>query len=851
MKKTIRILLILFIALFVILLATPLLFEKQITELVKSEINKSIEAKVSFSDLNISLLKNFPNATIGISDLSITPHKNFEKDTLIYFQTIELKTGLFDVLQTKPKIKSISLKTGIVNLITDINGNTNYDISKPSTNTENSDTTNEASELALEIENYSLQNIDFHYIDNQGQMKALLNDINHLGSAELKGNLILLNTKTTVNDFSFFMGEMAYLNSVNIDLKAGLGLDLDKMKFTFRENNAKLNDLNLNFDGFLQLNENDMLMDIKFNSISSKFKSLLSLVPSAYSSNFSGVKAKGDLEFKGKINGTYKDEIIPKLAIDIETKNASFQYPDLPKSVENIFIDTHISNTTGKLDDTQVLVNNFALQIDQDKFNANAKLTKLTTNPTVKATLNGIINLGNLSKAYPIKLDQKLEGILKANIATSFNQNAIEKNNYQQIKNKGSLSVKNFSTQTEMLPKPINIRETDLFFNTKNFTLKNFQATTGESDLAINGTIDNLYAYLFGNKELIGNFNVKSDMLKVSDLLSSTDTTAVIKETDTITTSTDDVKIPAKINALINLKAKTIIYDNITLNDVTGQLKVKDQKAEFIKTNAKMFKGNITIDGGVDTKPSPSNFDLKLNIKDFDIASSFSSLELLKSIAPFANIIDGKMSTSFNMNGGLDKDMFPDINSITGDALANLQVDKIDSEKSQAMSLLDSKLSFIDFDKLDVKKIKTFINFEKGKVNFKPFKLASYEGIPITIGGSHSFNNQMDYKLTLDLPAKYLGNSVGNLLSQLSAKDQEQMKVPFTINIGGSVTKPSLQPDLKSATAALKTQIIEAQKNKLLDKFLGSSSKSKDSTSTSPKNDIKKAASKLLKGLFK
>ena len=850
MKKSLKIVSISILAIFILLLAIPLLFEKQITEFVKSEINNNVNAKVSFDGLSISLLKNFPSATISINNLLVVPNKSFEKDTLIALDILQLKTGLLDLTKDKPQINSVVISNGTINLITSKDGSTNYDIGKTTDNVPVEKTNTNDSEFALEIESYALENIDFNYIDNGSNMKALLSNINHSGSAELKGESIFLNTKSTVDNFSFLMGDVAYLNSVNINLKAGLDLDLNQMKFTFRENNAKLNDLNLAFNGFLQLKKEGILLGFDFHTITSEFKSLLSLIPSAYSSNFSGVKANGNLDFNGKVNGLYSDNEIPKLAIDIKTNNASFQYPNLPKSVENIFVDTHISNKTGKLDDIIVDINNFALQIDKDKFQAKGKLSKLTTNPTVSMTLDGIVDLGNLSNAYPI-LEQKLEGILKANISTSFNQNAISKNNYQQIKNKGSLSVKNFTTNTDMLPNPIHITNTELSFNTSNFTLKNFTAKTGNSDLSINGTIDNLYAYLFGDKELKGNFNVNSDYLNISDVLSSTDTTATTVSQDTISTTATDVKIPAKIDALVNIKAKTILYDNLTLNDVNGKLKIKDQKAVFVNTNAKMFKGSVTIDGGVDTKPTPSNFDLKLNVKDFDIASSFNSLELLKNIAPFASIIDGKMSSSFNMNGGLDKDMFPDIESITGDALANLQVDKVDSEKSKAMSLLDSKLSFVDFSKLDVKKIKTFITFEKGKVNFKPFKLATYEGIPITIGGSHSFDNQMDYKVTLDLPAKYLGNEASGLLSKLSATDKDNLKVPFTINIGGAVTKPSVQPDLKSATKELSNQIISNQKNKLLDNLLDGSTKKNDSTSTNKKVDVKKEASKLLKGLFK
>jgi hypothetical protein len=40
----------------------------------------------------------------------------------------------------------------------------------------------------------------------------------------------------------------------------------------------------------------------------------------------------------------YSDTTVPRFNIDIASNNASFQYPDLPKSVRNIVIDTKIIN---------------------------------------------------------------------------------------------------------------------------------------------------------------------------------------------------------------------------------------------------------------------------------------------------------------------------------------------------------------------------------------------------------------------------------------------------------------------------------------------------------------------------
>ncbi|WP_139958343.1 AsmA-like C-terminal region-containing protein [Flavicella sediminum] len=850
MKKAIKIITIVFLSIIVLLITIPFLFKSQIEEIITKEIKNTLTADVSFDSFSISLLKNFPSATIILSDFSIVPKAPFDETPLFSSETILLETNLSDLISQQPKVKNISISNAQIAILTNKEGAVNYNIVKD-TGATVEETSNESSNFSLEIENYSLSNIDFLYKDDSSDMSVVLKNLNHTGTGKYIDNSMLLNTNSTLESFTFSMGEIPYLNKVTINWNAVLAIDLNSLKVDFKENLAHLNDLNISFDGFIQPNDAGILMDLKIAAKESQFKSLLSLVPSAYASNFKDVKASGGLNLEGRIHGQYAETEIPKFDIHIDSKNASFQYPDLPKSVSNITIITSIINTTGKEEDIKVNIKDFGFQIDKDVFKASSIITNLTSNPTVTAKLEGVVNLDNLSKAYPVALEQELHGTISAQLQTAFNMEAIDKNKYQEIKNSGVIRIKNFTTKTELLPHEIAIATSELVFDSKSFKLTKFEAKTGDSDLSINGRIDNLYGYIFSDNDLKGNFNLSSKKLKISDLLTAADTTTVASQKDSlqIATTSEAIKIPAKIDAVINVKAQEVLYDNLVLSQLTGVLKIKDQKAIFENTKANMLGGTIAITGKVDTQPTPSNFDFKLNIKDFDIANSFTSLDLLASMAPFANSIDGKMSTNFNLSGALDNDFFPDTKSLKGDALANLDVTKVDASKSKAMSLMESKLSFIDFSKLDVKKVAAKLNFAEQKVIFTPFKIATYDGMPITLGGSHSFENQMDYKVTMDLPAKYLGSEVSGLLSSLSATDQNTMKVPFTIHIGGAVSKPSVQPDLKSATSALSQKIVSTQKTKLVDKLLGKTSKEKDSTKNSS-SDLKDKAKNLLKGLF-
>lgn len=853
MKKIFKILSVLLLLFLALLILAPLFFKQQIKDTVTKEVNSLINAEFSIDHISVSFISDFPNASIELENILITNNEPFEGDTLVLINSVLLETSISKLLSEKLSIDNFSVSNATVNLKSNLDNIPNYDIMYPSdeNSTEETSTPETASTISLHIEDYSFNNIQFNYIDEKSQLSMIVKNFNHQGKGTFSTQDVLLNTTSSIEGFTFSSENITYLKSAKIQWDANINVNLNTLKVEFLENLATLNDLNLSFHGFVQPIESGIDMDLNFDSKGSKFKSLLSLIPSAYSADFAAVEANGKLNFGGTATGLYSDTSIPKFDVNINTNNASFHYPDLPKAITDIYIDTHINNATGLLDDTKVALKRFDLKIDEDLFQASSSLSNLTTNPHVKATLKGVINLGNLGQAYPLELEENLEGILNFDLQSEFTQKAIEEEQYSNIKNSGYISLKNMTVETEMLPHPVAINTASLKFTPKDFILESFIATTATSDLNAKGTLTNLMGFVFSNKPLTGQFTVNSTNFNTFDFLSQTEVepeTETKKDVVIDSTTISEIKIPENINITTTLNAKTVSYDNIILTDMRGKINIKDQKAIFENTTAKLLGGTIALKGNVNTKPTPSIFDFSMSLQELDIVESFSTLSLFSSIAPFAKALSGKMSTSLDLTGKLDSDFFPEMNSLNGNGLSNLEVKEIDVKKSNALSLLESNFEFVDFTKLDMQKIQTVIQFENSAISFQPFKIATYDAIPIQMEGSHSFDNKMNYNLSTEVPVKFLGEKATSLLSGFSKEEIDKMKVPIKINLNGDVTKPNVVPDYSSALKLVSGKVIESQKNKLLKSLFKEDEKEGEST---PKEDVKKAAKNLLKGLFK
>ncbi len=851
------------------LAAIPIFFKDQIKAKIEQSINENVDAKVTFDDASLSLFKNFPNANVGIEKLVIINKAPFVGDTLVAFEELNLQMSVAELFngENEPMtLKAISVKNGKANILFNKDGVGNFDIAikddKPK------EETKESKPFAMNIQNYEVENFKFKYYDERSKIKLVLSELNHTGKGNFASEVLDLDTKSTTK-ISLDMDKMNYMKNVVISLDAVLGIDLKKSKYTFKDNKAKINELPLEFNGFIQLLENGQDYDLTFKTPTSSFKNFLGLIPAAYASNIETVKTSGDFTVNGKVKGQLTDNTVPKFNIAIASNNASFQYPDLPKSVQNIVIDTKIINETGLIADTYVNLDQLSFKIDQDVFSAKANIRNAMTNALVNASLKGTINLSNFSKAYPVKLDQPLSGILNADVTTKFDMQSVEKSQYQNIQNSGMMTLTGFNYAGPEMAKPVQIQKAAVAFNTSQIKLNQLDMKTGGSDIHANGTLDNFYGFLFRNQILKGNFNMNSNQFLIADFMEPASSTAKKPAEESSSKSgsgsaakKEAVKIPAFLDCAISAKANTVVYDNLTLKQVSGKMIIRDQAVTLQDVKTNIFDGQIGFNGVVSTKEKTPKFNMNLNLDKVDIGKSFTQLDMLKAIAPIAGAVSGKLNSTIKLNGNLDAvEMTPVLSTLTGDLLGQLLSTTVNSNNSEMLTALTSQFKFIDLKKLNLNDIKAAISFDEGKVVVKPFKI-KYQDITAEVGGAHGFDQSMKYNIKMDVPAKYLGGEVNKLLSKLTPADQAKIEsVPVTALMTGNFKSPKISTDMKQATTNLASQIVQMQKDKLLNQGTGALSNilgggkknTADTTKTAdPKKDaIKNTANQVLDGLFK
>lgn len=816
MKKFFKILGLFLLAVVVIIIAAPFFLQDQIAAIVKQKLNESMDAQIDFAEADLSLFRAFPDARLNLKGLSIINKAPFKGDTLFYGKEVKLDLplgDLFNEVDEPIRVNELIVDEAVVNLKADLNGKTNWDIAME---TENDPAATETTAFNIDLKSYEIINSAFSYEDAITKNNLKFTELNHKGTGDLSLEKSTLDTYTETKVI-YSLDGIEYLSGQLVKLDADLALDLVNQKYSFLENKAFINDLELKLDGFVDLEETSTIVDLTIKTPSSDFKNFFAMIPETYRKNMEGMTTTGDFTVNGTIKGEVTDTTIPKLDIKMSSNNASFKYADLPQKVTDIVINVNLRNDTGFVDDTYVNIANVAFNIAGERLSGRAMIKDLTSNMKVDMNAKGNLDFKNLAKSFPMPDDMKLSGKMGIDMDAKFDMESVEKERYENIYMNGTASLSNFTYNGPAFNNAFVIDQAAIDMTTSTIKLNKFSAKTGNTDLQATGTINNLIGFLLQDKGLKGAFKLNSNTLDSGDFMSETTAVAATDSSKKTAAPQESIKIPAFLDAFIDFDINKVLYDGITLNNVKGTASIRDEKMNISNASTNVFGGSIGIDGSVDTKNAQPVFDMALRMKDLDIAQSFQGFEMFQKLVPIISALQGKMTTDIKLAGALNGDLTPVLTSITGDAFAQLLTKQIKTEGNPLLAKLDDKLSFISLADIDISNIATKLNFKDGKVDVSPFDF-KIKDMKVTAGGSHSLTNEMNYTLTLDVPAKYLGKEGASLLSKLSATEIAGLNVPVPVQIGGSMTKPNVNVNLQGAITNLTNQIVAIQTAKLKDK---------------------------------
>lgn len=841
LKKIVATIFILLVLLISFAFAAPYLFKGKIIALVKKQINENINAKADFKDVDISFFRHFPKVSVALEYLQVTGVNEFAGDTLIAAKDIDLSLDILSVVKGSDyKIHSVIINEPRIHAIVTKDGRANWEITKESDSSVAE--TEDEKPYSLNLQKYAIRNGYIWYNDASSNMSTEIVNLNHEGTGNFNADLFVLKTKTTAEAVNFTYGSIPYLTNAKTSMDANIQVDNKTGTYSFRNGLINLNAMQISTEGSFRLvNDSTYNMDIEFNAPSTDFKSIISLIPAVYKTDFDKVKTSGQAVFNGFVKGTYSNTELPAYNINLEVENGFFQYPDLPKPVKNINLIIKVDNPDGVTDHTVVNIPKAHIEFDNEPFDFRLRVKNPVSDLFIDAAAKGRLDLSKITQFVKLEAGTKLNGLLNADVNATGHLSAIEKQQYDQFHAGGSINLSNFLYASKDYPDGVQLKNLLMTFNPKNVTINDVNGQYLKTNFSANGTINNLLAYVLKDQSLDGSLHIKADKLNLNDWMGvSTDTTATAE-------TSEPFAVPSNINFTVNTSVDQLHYDNIDLQNLTGNLQIANETVSLNNVKAQALDGTMAISGTYSTKTDKKKPDISLtyDVKGLDAQKTFITFNTFQKLMPIGKFISGKISSQLSFTGKLGENMLPDLNSLTGQG--NLLLIEGFLKKFTPVDKLAQTLNIKELEAISLKDVKNYIEFRNGKVLVKPFKVKMKE-VDAEIGGMHGLDQSLDYVVNLKLPRSLMGEKgnqfVNNLITQVNNKGvpvQMAEIVNLHVTMGGTILNPIIKTDLKQTAnnlaTDLKQQVTDFAKQKI------------DSTKTAVKTAVRDTVASVKKQL--
>lgn len=785
----------------VVAIVTPLLLRGKIGDIVKREANAMLAARLDFEKLDISLLRNFPNASLNLKGLTLVGTDRFEGDTIVAARRITVVVNLMSLVGDEGfEVRKIILASPALHAHKLADGAVNWDVMKPS---EPADTTaaeeSAPSSFRLSVRDFRLTDAVIRYEDDSTGMELRTAPLSLRLSGDMSAESTQLDLDLLAGGVDFTQGGVPLLHDAELALDAEIDADLAEGRFTFSRNTLRLNAIEMRLDGWVQQVGDALAMDVSAGCSEVRFKDLLSLIPAFYKHEFRSLAASGELSMELWARGQMHGAQLPAFELKTEVHNGSFQYSSLPKAVTDINIAAKVSNAGGELDKTEVEISEFDLKMAGNSLSATGYATNLMSDPTFRATLSGRVDLGAIREVYPLEKGIDLAGRIAASMKLSGRMSDVESGRYERISASGSLVVEQLGLHVQQLPE-VFIRRAAATISPQAMTLGEFGVTVGGSDLSATGQLTGYLGYLMRGEQLAGRLYVKSDLLDLNEIRAAVPADAEAESAEAekpaeevAAAPAQAIVVPKNLNLSLNAELKKVLFEKMVITDIAGEMSVAGGTLSLDRLGLQLFGGKASASGRYSTAADPAHPTLSLaaSIAKASFPRTFEEIEAVRQLAPIFEKASGDYSLSIDMRTTLDAAMSPDLMSLT--AQGEISSENVSVEGVEVFDKLADLLKNDKLRRIEARDLKIRFSIKDGRVTTEPFDLKMGD-VNVNMSGTTGLDRTINYTAKVTLPA-----GVGGVLGAVN------------VGIGGTFTSPKITLGVQETVEQVVSNVVSEQ----------------------------------------
>ena len=263
MKTFLKISGIVIAVLLAVVIIVPMALKPKIGEIVKREANGMLNARLDFDNLDLSLLRHFPHASVELKGLTLVGIDRFEGDTIVAADRISVVVNLMSLFgDTGYEVTKILLDRPAVAARKLADGAVNWDVMKPTgeepePETEE-ETDSEPSAFKLQICDFRISDASISYVDDSTKIYFTTRPLDLRLRGDMSASQTDLDLVLKLGGMNCRMDRMKMLSDAELELKSVIAADFENGRYTLSKNTLRLNAIELGIDGWVQTGDDQM-----------------------------------------------------------------------------------------------------------------------------------------------------------------------------------------------------------------------------------------------------------------------------------------------------------------------------------------------------------------------------------------------------------------------------------------------------------------------------------------------------------------------------------------------------------------------------------------------------------------
>lgn len=692
------------------------------------------EIKVSKAELNVT--ENFPYISLTFDDVRISEPKEFGDGKLAIAQNLHLSFNPIDLLLQKFEIEQVSLERAVVNITIDKDGQGNYNIIK-------TDSTQKGGALSFALNKIKLSDVLLNLRYDPGMQSYSILHKNVLADLSAKGDLLEIGMDGDLHIYDMIIAGQSYFKNKKISLSSRESYHIANQKLIIHPSVLKVAQSRFNIEGDILFGSKSAI-DLNIEGEKGKINTLISLLPASVSRHLSSYQSSGNVYFNGKVNGPLSGGQYPAINIDFGFENATIKNTELKGEIQHAYLTGNFTNGAQRKANTSALrIKRFSAGFQDRPVRGFFAMTDFS-DPEYEISFNGSFDLTSFIKFYPVSELKSASGVLFADFYFLGRPDDL-KGSPEKITASGEIKLENTSLSLRNSGYVFSGLNGNFLFNRNDVALNDLKGMLGKNDFLLNGYFRNFIPnILYDEEKLIVNASLDSERFNLNEFLEASRPVPSEYQNEKSANTGNDQKEMA-IN--LSCKVANFFYNDLKVEDLKTDLNIDEPEWRLSNTSGKMCGGRVSSNTVINFAGN-TRIKTLVQADGIDITSLFASFNNFDQTFITDKNLEGTMTGTADLNIVFDEND----NVIYDKLLGNVSM-TVDNGALVGFTPMQKLSMFIKEKELyNIRFSRLKNNFVIGdNVIFIPEMEIKSNVSDIKVYGTHSFDNEMNYKLTVPL----------------------------------------------------------------------------------------------------